>query len=90
MRFCDKISGVSHEVEGKIVVNCAGTFADVIRKMDDESCRNRIIPVSGSHVTMPRNFSSRKHALVIPKTEDGRILFLVPWQDAVIVGTTER
>lgn len=71
-------------------MNCTGSFADEIRKMDDATVHRRIMPVCGSHITMPKGFSSKKHALVIPETADGRILFLVPWLNNVIVGTTER
>ncbi|EAR93558.2 FAD-dependent oxidoreductase (macronuclear) [Tetrahymena thermophila SB210] len=88
--FKDKINGKDISVKGKCIVNCTGAFADNIRKMDDPSCQKRILAVAGSHMTMPASFCSRKHALVIPETQDGRILFLVPWQNHAVVGTTER
>ena len=90
LTYVDKLSNKTHTVNAKCVVNCAGAFADSIRTMDDPKASQRIIAVSGSHVTLPQKFSSKKHALVIPETEDGRILFLVPWLQHTIIGTTEK
>lgn len=61
-------------------MNCAGVFADEIRKMDNPNCGKRIISVGGSHMILPKKYGNRKYGIVIPETKDGRILFVLPWQ----------
>ncbi len=48
-----------------------------------------ISPSQGIHLTVDRDFLPGNHALLIPKTEDGRVLFAVPWLGKVIIGTTD-
>jgi glycerol-3-phosphate dehydrogenase len=43
----------------------------------------------GIHLVLDRAFLPGDHAIMIPKTDDGRVLFAVPWHDRVIVGTTD-
>jgi glycerol-3-phosphate dehydrogenase len=45
---------------------------------------------SGVHLTLDRSFLPGEHALMIPRTHDGRVLFAVPWLDHVILGTTDE
>ena len=46
--------------------------------------------VAGSHLILPNKYGSRSWGYLIPKTSDGRVLYMVPWLGNVIVGTTER
>lgn len=95
-----KISGVSvkdlesnkeYTLKSKIVINATGVFSDTILKMDDNNISNKsfIKPSQGTHIVLNKSFFSSKDAIVIPKTSDGRILFCIPWNDHVLVGTTE-
>jgi glycerol-3-phosphate dehydrogenase len=43
----------------------------------------------GAHVVLPAEFWSGETALLIPKTDDGRVIFVIPWRDYVLVGTTD-
>ncbi len=54
-------------------------YLDQIRKMDDSSSKNRMIAVEGSHLTLPLRMGSKSHSILIPKTTDGRVLFMIPW-----------
>lgn len=85
----DKLSGEEFQVKCKSIVNATGTGSDIIRKMDDPLAKSRMVFSRGSHFVLPAQFCSRSHGLLIPKTFDGRILFMLPWQRGTVVGTTD-
>lgn len=78
----------TYEVFSKAVINATGAFADEIRKMDGEpgTC---ITPSQGTHIVLDRSFYPSDFALVIPKTSDGRVIFIIPWENKVLIGTTD-
>jgi glycerol-3-phosphate dehydrogenase len=71
------------------VVNATGVFADRIRRLDDPDCEAVLTPSQGAHIVLPKAFLPGDSAIMVPKTEDGRVLFAVPWHDHVVVGTTD-
>ncbi len=75
--------------EARCVVNATGPFCDAIRRMDDQACEPMVAASQGIHLVLPRRFFPGDMALMIPKTIDGRVLFLIPWHDRLIVGTTD-
>src|SRR5690606_9988226 len=79
----------SYEVKAKAVVNATGVFADKIIKMDEPDSPKMIQPSQGIHLVLDPAFLGGKDALMIPKTSDGRVLFVVPWHGKVVVGTTD-
>lgn len=87
--FTDLESGQQHEVMAKSVVNATGVFADAILQMDNPKAKRSIIPSQGVHVVIDRSFLPGNHALMIPETPDGRVLFGVPWHGKLVLGTTD-
>jgi glycerol-3-phosphate dehydrogenase len=87
--FVDAESGDTFFARAKCVINATGAFSDSIRKMSDENSQPIIAPSQGIHLVFEQKFLSGKHALMIPKTSDGRVLFAIPWHDHLVVGTTE-
>lgn len=85
----DFITGQTHHFKAKIVVNATGVFSDAIRKQDDATASCMMAPSQGIHLVLPKKFLSKEKAVLIPKTKDGRVLFLVPWLDRVLAGTTD-
>lgn len=85
----DGESGRSYEVEGRAVINATGVFTDRIRRMDDPNVRRLVAPSQGAHIVLDRSFLPGDAAIMVPKTEDGRVLFAIPWLDRVVVGTTD-
>jgi glycerol-3-phosphate dehydrogenase len=77
------------EVHAKCVINAAGPFADGVRALADPAAPPMMTPSSGVHVTLPDYYSPQGTGLIIPKTRDGRVVFLLPWHDATIAGTTD-
>lgn len=85
----DVETGAEHEIRARVVINATGVFADSIRKMDDPSVADIIVASQGSHLVLPKAFLPGNSAIMVPHTPDGRVLFVVPWHDHVIVGTTD-
>jgi glycerol-3-phosphate dehydrogenase len=77
------------DILGKTVINATGVFVDHIRQMDEPDESTIIMPSQGVHLVIPPQFLPGAEAVLIPKTEDGRVLFAVPWHGRVILGTTD-
>ena len=89
VQVMDKLSGKQYEVMGKAVVNATGIFVDSVLKMDASDHEDIISPSQGVHIVLDKSFLPGDTAILVPHTEDGRVLFAVPWHDRVIVGTTD-
>lgn len=85
----DTISGKTYEVKGKAIVNATGVFTDDILNMNNPNHKKTVVPSQGIHLVLDKSFLPQDDAIMIPKTSDGRVLFLVPWHDKVVVGTTD-
>lgn len=85
----DTETNESYTLNAKVVINATGVFTDEVLKMDDALAKNRIRPSQGIHLVLDKSFLPGNDAIMIPKTDDGRVLFLVPWHNRVVVGTTD-
>ena len=85
----DLLSGKSITVNTKLVINTTGVFIDEIRKMDDPNAKSILAPSQGIHLVFSKLKVPCNSAMIIPKTSDGRVVFLVPREDHVIMGTTD-
>lgn len=86
----DKESGKRATVRARVVVNATGPFVDVIRLLDDPQEKPLLRASSGIHIVLDKRFSPPATGLLIPQTEDGRVLFLLPWLGFTLVGTTDN
>jgi glycerol-3-phosphate dehydrogenase len=89
VQFLDEEEKKIYEIKGKQVVNATGVFADDVLKMDTPNAKKTIAPSQGVHLVLDKSFLPGDDAIMIPKTDDGRVLFLVPWHGRVVVGTTD-
>ncbi len=85
----DSTTGKTYEVFSRAVINATGVYADKIMKMDEAGHRALITPSQGIHVVVDKEFLPGNAAPLVPRTSDGRVLFADPWQDKVIIGTTD-
>lgn len=85
----DAETGTEFTLHGKAVVNATGVYADAVRKLDDRQSKQMLSPSQGIHIVLDRSFLPGESAIMIPKTDDGRVLFAVPWYNRVVVGTTD-
>lgn len=86
----DQLTNKRFEIKASVVINATGPFTDDIRKMDDPEIRPMISASSGTHIVLPSNFVAPDKGILIPKTDDGRILFILPWEQHTLIGTTDQ
>jgi len=85
----DEETGKRFDINAKRVINATGVFVDDIIKMDRPDSRDLICVSQGVHLVFDKMFLPKESAILIPKTVDGRILFVVPWYNKVVIGTTD-
>jgi glycerol-3-phosphate dehydrogenase len=85
----DVETGREFEIPARCVLNATGVFVDEMRRMDEGSASPIVAASQGVHIVLPREFLPGDSAIMIPKTDDGRVLFAVPWHGRVVVGTTD-
>ncbi|MDE2397267.1 MAG: glycerol-3-phosphate dehydrogenase/oxidase [Burkholderiales bacterium] len=89
----DEESGAQMELAARCVVNATGVWVDEVRAMDrdgDAPPREPMVaPSQGVHLVVDRAFLPGSHALLVPRTADGRVLFAVPWLGKTVLGTTD-
>jgi glycerol-3-phosphate dehydrogenase len=82
-------SGRSYTLSSRAVINATGVMCDRVRRLDEASCSPLITTSQGAHLVLDRSFLPGNSAIMIPKTDDGRVFFAIPWYDRVIIGTTD-
>jgi glycerol-3-phosphate dehydrogenase len=90
----DRLSGTSFSLQARCVVNATGVWVDALRDRSEPALNqgtpsHMVSPSQGVHVVVDRDFLPGGHALLVPKTRDGRVLFAVPWLGKVVLGTTD-
>jgi glycerol-3-phosphate dehydrogenase len=85
----DRENGQRLELRTRCVINATGVWVDAIRRMDRGAGQNLVAPSQGVHIVVDREFLPGEHAILVPKTKDGRVLFAVPWLGKIILGTTD-
>lgn len=85
----DKETSATYKIKAKAVVNATGVFVDGILEMDNAAAPKSICVSQGVHLVLDKKFFPSQHALMIPKTSDGRVLFAVPWHNKIVLGTTD-
>jgi glycerol-3-phosphate dehydrogenase len=77
------------EVRSRVVVNAGGIFADDVRRMQRPDAPAMLRLSRGAHVVLERAFLPGDTAVLVPRTDDGRVVFLIPWRGRVLLGTTD-
>ncbi len=91
----DSESGQEFELKTRAVVNATGVFAESLMSLDhaDETPiqqRPQIVASQGTHIVLPREFLPGNSAMLIPHTDDARVLFAIPWHGRTLFGTTDN
>jgi len=89
VRAVDALEGGELEARAAVVVNATGVWTDAVRHMDDPDAGPLVAASQGVHLVLDRSFQPGESAIMVPETDDGRVLFAVPWHDRVVVGTTD-
>ena len=85
----DTESGNEFSLYARVIINATGVFTDEIIRMDQPLTNRTIRPSQGIHLVLDPEFLPGNAAIMIPKTDDGRVLFAIPWYNKVVVGTTD-
>lgn len=85
----DAEGGRSFTLSARVVINATGVWADALRRMDEPGCASMLSPSQGVHLVVGAQWLPGGDALLVPETEDGRVLFMIPWQGKVLLGTTD-
>ncbi len=89
----DRETGKAYEVKANCIVNATGVWVDQFRMEDGQTLGREVKPIvapsQGVHIVVDRSFLPGDHAMLVPKTADGRVLFAVPWLGKTILGTTD-
>jgi glycerol-3-phosphate dehydrogenase len=85
----DEESGEEFTIQARIVVNATGVFTDSVRRMADPAAEQLVVTSQGIHLVFEPSFLRSETALMVPKTSDGRVLFVIPWHGHAVAGTTD-
>ena len=89
LRVRDGEDGDERSVRARVVINATGVWADEVRQLATPGARPMLEPSRGAHVVLDRSFLPGETAVMVPKTDDGRVLFAIPWLGKTVVGTTD-
>lgn len=86
----DGLSGHFFDIRARAFINATGPFADGIRELAKPGVKHRLRLSKGSHILLPMDTTTASNALLVPKTDDGRMIFAIPWLGRLLVGTTDE
>jgi glycerol-3-phosphate dehydrogenase len=85
----DSETGEEFTISAHVVVNATGVFTDAIRRMADPQAEELVVTSQGIHLVFDSSFLKAETALMVPRTSDGRVLFVIPWHGHAVAGTTD-
>jgi glycerol-3-phosphate dehydrogenase len=85
----DTIGGRSVTIHAHVTVNATGPWADLLRRLDDPDAKPLLRPTKGVHVTVPQRRLGNTGAVTLTSPLDGRVMFVLPWGEVTVVGTTD-
>ena len=92
-KVCGAISenpgGQRERWQARVVVNATGIHADALRRMAEPDCQERMLTSRGVHVVLKQCLCPQRIGLLLPSTDDGRVLFMLPFFGRTLVGTTD-
>lgn len=74
----------------RCIVNATGIGADRLRQLADPSAAPRLLVSRGSHLVLRRQLCPQQLGVLMPRTSDGRVLFVLPYYGRTLVGTTDQ
>lgn len=89
VRAVDQETGEQFPLRARAVFNATGVWVDEMRALADPAARPMVTVSQGSHIVVDRRFLASSAGMTIPRTADGRVLFAIPWQGRLMIGTTD-
>ncbi len=85
----DQETGEERTLHARVVVNATGVFTDQVRRLAEPDAEPMMVTSQGIHLVFHRSFLAGDAALMVPRTSDGRVLFVIPWHGHAVAGTTD-
>jgi glycerol-3-phosphate dehydrogenase len=85
----DLESGEVFQARARVVINATGAFCDGVRRLAEPQAAPLIAPSQGIHLVFDQSFLPGESAIMVPHTDDGRVMFAIPWHGHTLVGTTD-
>jgi glycine/D-amino acid oxidase-like deaminating enzyme len=85
----DVETGEEVSVQAHAIVNATGIFTDELRHLDDARTPPLLTVSRGTHLVVAASVLGGQAGIMVPKTRDGRVIFAIPWQGKVVIGTTD-
>lgn len=90
VRGYNQLTGAKFSYSAKTIINATGTFSDALLDIAEPQNKHQTVAAAqGTHLVFDKKFFATEHAILIPETTDGRVLFILPWHDKIVVGTTD-
>jgi len=90
LKVRETLNNTEETIKSPIIINATGAFSDQVRFLDDKDAKKMLDLSSGIHIVLDKKYLPTNEGLMIPKTEDGRVLFILPWMGKCLVGTTDE
>ena len=90
VKYFDKIQNKNYEINAKVVINASGANVDNLRLKDDEIANEILALSSGIHIVVSKEFLSSNEGILLPNTSDGRIIFILPYMNYCLIGTSDN
>ena len=87
--IADVETGKEYPVHASVIFNAAGIFVDNIRSLDEPESKPLLSVSRGSHIVVGPDALAGDTGIMVPRTKDGRVIFAIPWQGRVVIGTTD-
>jgi len=83
----DELTGKTYEFDAKVVISATGAWADQLRQT--QGAKKQIRPQRGSHLVVPFWRMPVAQSITLKHPEDGRSMFIYPWEGTTVIGTTD-
>lgn len=83
------LTGSEHHVRARVIINATGIFTDSVRQLDDPAVPPLLTVSRGTHIVVGAHVLGGDTGIIVPKTKDGRVIFAIPWEGRVVIGTTD-
>ncbi len=85
----DRVTGREVTIRARAIANATGPWVDAVSALDDPQATPHLRPTKGVHIVVPRARVGNRAALALHTVQDDRVMFVIPWQDHALVGTTD-
>jgi glycerol-3-phosphate dehydrogenase len=85
----DEETAAEITIRARVIINATGIFTDDIRHLDRPNIPDLLSVSRGTHIVVHAQILGGDNAILVPKTDDGRVIFLIPWEGRVVIGTTD-